>query len=63
MNNQQKIMLDTLKKSILGVSLMGGPTHKEAIAYLLKNGYTKEKLIKLLKQYKHTDTEIKRMFN
>ena len=57
--HQKSIALKTLKMSPAGASTMGGMDHKEAVAFLIKIGYSRSKIEALLKQYGHSSSEIK----
>lgn len=60
--HQKNIALKTLKLSDVGAKTMGGMNHKDAIDFLLKNGYTESRLKGMLKKHGHNDEEIEGMF-
>jgi hypothetical protein len=46
----------------VGANVMGGMNHKQAISFLLRHGYSEDKLKQMLKGYSHSDSEIAEMF-
>lgn len=60
--HQEKIALKTLKMHKVGAAIMKGMNHKEAVSFLRKIGYTDKKLQKMLKDYGHSDSDIKSFF-
>jgi hypothetical protein len=58
-DHQKKIALKTLKMSKVGAQVMGGPGHAESVKILLKSGMSRSDIGKLLRQYGHSDDDIK----
>lgn len=59
--HQKKIALDTLKMNKVMASVIGGMSHKEAIAFLRKKGYSDKKIKKLLLDAGHSQKDIDEM--
>jgi hypothetical protein len=59
--HQLKVALDTLKLNKVGAMVMGGMSHKEAIAFLRSIGYSDEKIKSILQFNKHSEDEIKEL--
>jgi len=59
--HKKQIALKTLKMNDVGASVMGGMSKKEALEYLMKIGYSKEQLEKILTYNGHSEDEISKI--
>jgi len=60
--HQLRIALSTLKMNRVFGHIMGGMNHAQAVALLLKSGYTEQKIRSMLKGHGHADADIDAMF-
>jgi hypothetical protein len=61
--HQKSIAISTLKMSKIGASIAGGMNHKQAISFLLENGYTEKALKTCLTKNGHSETDIQEFFS